>query len=540
MLARRRRLAALFATAGVLLAGCSSTIAGQPQGVPVPPATGTVVAPATDSSGSSVPPQITRPTGGESDRPSSSDSPSEPTASDPGSVVSTPATVDGAVGDPGIGDPYYPESGNGGYNVTGYDVTMTYTPETNQLEATTVVSAKVTESDRLGQFNFDLQPSMKVATVTVNDQPAAFSQQQSELVIRPNKGLSDGADLTVSVSYSGQPEAISGGTASLGDGGWYRTPSGGAVAIGEPFSASAWYPVNEHPADTATFTVTATVPSKWKVIANGVPYDGALPAAPAGYTSTRWVQDVPVASYLTTIYIDTFTTTTDKLSDGTPIINAFAPGDTEDQSLAKNTKSIIELLTKYFGPYPFSSVGGIYTDQEVAFALETATRPVYANWVDLDTVIHELAHQWYGDQVTIERWSDICINECFASYAPWLWHEAKDGADLDAYWQAQMQAAGTKDFWSSPLVDMGAGNEFTRVYDRGPLALHAVRKEMGDDKFFTLLRKWQDTYKGRNATFDDWEKMASEVAGKDMTTFIDAWFRGTTLPAEEYLHPGNL
>ena len=103
-----------------------------------------------------------------------------------------------------------------------------------------------------------------------------------------------------------------------------------------------------------------------------------------------------------------------------------------------------------------------------------------------------------------------------------------------------MEAVGTGSFWRSPLVDMGAGNEFTRVYDRGPLALHAVRKEMGDDKFFTLLRKWQDTYKGKNATFDEWETMASQVAGKDMTAFIDAWFRGMTIPAEKYLHPGGL
>jgi len=534
-------LVGLVLAAGVLIAGCSSSVAGQPQGVPSPGTTSTISEPSptgTASSQITVPSTTGAPDSGRSSTSAGAGSPSSDSA--PSSTVSAPSTVDGAVGDPGIGDPYYPESGNGGYNVTGYDITMTYTPETNQLQATTVINAKVTEAGKLGRFNFDLQKAMKVSAVTVNGKPAAFSQQDAELVITPGAGLATGADLQVSVSYAGKPEAISGGTANLGDGGWYRTPSGGAVAIGEPFSASAWYPVNEHPADTATFAVTATVPSKWKVISNGVQFDGALPVAPSGYTSTRWVQDVPIASYLTTIYIDTFTTSTDKLDDGTPIINAFAPGDSEDKSLADNTKAIIELLSSYFGPYPFKSAGGIYSDQELAFALETATRPVYANWVDLDTVVHELAHQWYGDQVTVERWSDICINECFASYAPWLWYEKTDGENLDTYWQGQMEAVGTGSFWNSPLVDMGAGNEFTRVYDRGPLALHAVRKEMGDDKFFTLLRKWQDTYKGKNATFDEWETMASQVAGKDMTAFIDAWFRGTTVPAEKYLHPGGL
>jgi aminopeptidase N len=532
---RSRRRIGLALLTGVLVAGCSSTVAGQPQGVPAPGRTATAPSGAVPSQ-ITVPGTTGTPDSGRSSTPESAGSSSTGTRSS----VGTASTVDGAVGDPGIGDPYYPQSGNGGYNVTGYDITMTYTPETNQLQATTVITAKVTEAGKLGRFNFDLQDAMKVSAVTVNEQPAAFSQQHAELVITPGAGLATDADVKVSASYAGQPAAIPGGTASLGDGGWYRTPSGGAVAIGEPFSASAWYPVNEHPADTATFRVTATVPSKWKVISNGVQFDGALPPAPSGFTSTRWVQDVPIASYLTTIYIDRFTTSTDKLADGTPIVNAFAPGDEEDKALAKNTKAIIELLSSYFGPYPFKSVGGIYSDQELAFALETATRPVYANWVDLDTVVHELAHQWYGDQVTIERWSDICINECFASYAPWLWSEKTKNADLDAYWREQMQAVGTGQFWSSPLVDMGAGNEFTRVYDRGPLALHAVRKEMGDDKFFTLLRQWQDTYKGKNATFDDWEAMASQVAGKDMTGFIDAWFRGKTIPAEQYLHPGGL
>ena len=160
---------------------------------------------------------------------------------------------------------------------------------------------------------------------------------------------------------------------------------------------------------------------------------------------------------------------------------------------------------------------------------------------NLETFVHELSHQWFGDDVTIERWSDICLNECFASYGPWLWNAEVNGEDLDATWKQQMsEVANRAAFWRSPLVDMGPGREFTRVYDRGPLALHALRAEIGDDAFFRILKEWPATFGGKNASFDDLETMVSTVAGRDMTPFMDAWFRGTTVPPEEFRYPGNL
>ncbi len=450
--------------------------------------------------------------------------------------------MDGTIGDPGIGDPYYPTSGNGGYQIDSYDLNLAYDPPTNDLQSTATLAGSVLAKDGLTQFNLDLQPNLEVAGVKVNDTAATFRQQDAELVITPSAPLPTGSALAVVVSYGGQPGLISGGTANLGDGGWYRTVSGGALAAGEPFSASTWYPVNEHPADTATFSVTATVPKKWNVISNGVQQTQGLPAAPAGHTVFRWSLKQPVASYLTTIYIDDFTFDRSRLPDGKPVVSAIAPSAAPDAAdLADSTAEIITVLEKYFGPYPFDAAGGIFTAENTGFALETATRPVYQVGVDKGTVVHELAHQWYGDDVTVQRWSDICLNECFASYAPWLWVEDTQGEDLDASWKQQMQElVKVPEFWSSPLVDMGAGQEFTRVYTRGPLALHALRKEIGDDAFFRLLREWPQMYGGKNATFEDLEKKVNELAGRDVTPFMDAWFRGTTVPAEQYRYPGDL
>lgn len=443
----------------------------------------------------------------------------------------------------GIGDPYYPDSGNGGYQVTGYDIALTYDPVSNALKATTTIAGSVTAKTRLGRFDLDLQPTMDVATVRVNGAPANFDHRGAELVITPTAGLEPGAALSVVVGYAGHPTDIPGGTAGLGDGGWYRTPSGGAIAIGEPFSASAWYPVNEHPSDPATYRVTATVPAKWSVISNGVAATTGLPVAPAGMKVFRWTQAEPVTSYESTIYIDTFSTVTTSTADGKPIVSVFAPtGDTAKyKTLAQDTARIVQVLSKHFGPYPFSAAGGIYTGQDLSFALETATRPVYANWVDTDTIVHELTHQWFGDDVVIQRWSDICLNECFASYGPWLWYQDTAKADLDAEWVSEMaDATSDPSFWSSPLVDMGPGQEFTSVYSRGPLAVHALRKEMGESAFAAFLRGWPAAHADRAVSWGDFVDYINKMAGRDLTPFINAWFSGTTVPAAQFLHPGGI
>ena len=481
--------------------------------------------------------------------------PADPTASEipgsgtpaAGSPSPSPVPVtgkpDGAIGTVGIGDPYYPRSGNGGYEVDAYDITLTYDPATDLMSAAATVSATVTRADRLGRFNLDLQPTMHVSAVSANGSPASYEHRNAELTITPARGLEPGAAFKVLITYSGRPDQIPGGTAGLGDGGWYGTPSGGAIAIGEPFSASAWYPVNEHPSDPAKFQVTATVPQKWSVISNGVPVTTGLPVTPAGTRVFRWAQTKPVTSYATTIYIDTFTTVTDTTVDGKPIISAFSPGPgvAKYKKLAAGTRRILQVLSKHFGPYPFESAGGIYTGQNLSFALETATRPVYADWVDTDTIVHELTHQWFGDDAVVERWSDICLAECFASYGPWLWHQDVDHADLDAQWVSEMsQLAGDPHFWSSPLVDMGPGNEFTSVYSRGPLAVHALRKELGEKAFANLLSGWTTAYGGKAASFDDFLAYVNTTAGRNLTAFIDAWFKGKTVPGAQFRHPGGL
>lgn len=465
------------------------------------------------------------------------------TSADETTPVTPPPDVqpDGALGAETAGDPYYPDAGNGGYDVTAYRIALQFDPATKRLAAATTIDATVTEPSRLGRFSFDLQPTMTVASVTVDGTAAGFAQQGAKLRVTPVTGLATGAATSVVVTYGGTPTPISGGTAGIADGGWYTLDSGGAVVIGEPFSASAWYPVNEVPTDRATFAVTAEVPDGWKVISNGLPVTDGLPAPADGDAVFGWAEKSEMASYLSMIYIDTFTQTQDTTTGGLPIINAFAKGREADATVADRTGEYVDFLASKFGPYPFDSTGGIYLADSFGFALETQTRPIYSVGMgDPGTVVHELAHQWFGDDVTVARWADICLNECFASYASWLWQE-HNGTDLDAQYRQTLAFLGAQPtFWSSPLYDMGAGNEFGSVYTRGPLALHALRHQIGDEKFDELLLSWIEANSGKSATWADFETLVNTIAGTDETAFMQAWFHSTTVPPAEFLYPGTL
>jgi len=472
--------------------------------------------------------------------------PSSVPASSTADYYADPTTTDGfgSVGPSGIGDPQYPLAGNGGYEVGSYDIDLSYEPESNKLQSTAHLAGTVISAAGLSQFNLDLQPTMKVSAVTVSGLSAEFAHEGSELVITPTVPLEPQAAFTVDISYAGQPKVVRGSREGAPDGGWYRTDSGGAFAAGEPVSASAWYPVNEHPADTASFAVTATVPNKWQVISNGLRQSHDLPDAGPDNAVFRWKLDQPIASYQTTIYIDEFTVVEDTLPDGKPIVSAVGPGVQADRVSVGRIKNVIEVLSGYFGPYPFPAAGGIFTGpSSTDIDLETATRPIYSGdrLSGIDIVVHESAHQWYGNSVTIKRWGDICINECVASYAPWLWKEQVDTSDIDALWKQQMRrAVDDSGFWRSPLVDMPAGQEFTSVYNRGPLAMHALRKVMGENAFMSLLNRWPTDFGGKHASFDDFETYASMVADQDLGPFIDAWFRGSTVPPLDVRYPGDL
>lgn len=464
--------------------------------------------------------------GGDEPRTAPSQRPST-TATGESSGAQQPSPQPGASG---IGDPYYPNAGNGGYDAQGYDVSVRYDPDSGVLHGDTTMTARARKP--LSRFNLDLR-GMTVESVRVDGTRARFARRGAhELVVTPAQPTAGDAQFRVRVRYHGTPERTD---SDLGSNGWHRTPSGGAFALGEPPSASFWYPSNDHPRDKATFRLTARVPQGWTAVSIG---RAERTSTRDGWTTSRWVEPEPVAGYLTTVAIDRFDVTRSELDDGTPMLNAFAPGSDDLRPQARRTGEVVRFLESRFGPYPASTTGGIYLGADTGYALETQGRPTYDAGAELSTIVHELAHQWYGNEVSVNSWADICLNECLASYAQWLWTEGKEDVDLDARYR-EIVGSASEDFWAPRLYDMGAGNEFQGVYDKGILAMHALRRQLGEKAFWTMMRTWPREHREGNASWPEFERLAERVSGQDLDGFFAAWFHHGGRPGE-HLYPGSL
>jgi hypothetical protein len=196
----------------------------------------------------------------------------------------------------GIGDPYFPLDGNGGYNVRHYLLDVTYNPRTNVLNGVTTIRARATQN--LSRFNLDFD-GLRVLSITVDGRPASWSRNRGELRVTPARGIFDTRFFTVVVRYRGVPQTIED---VFGTSGFLHTDDG-TVVIGQPHVASYWYPVNDHPSDKATYRFKITVPNGLEAIANGA-LQNRFTAG--GWTTWTWQAREPMASYLTTATIGQF------------------------------------------------------------------------------------------------------------------------------------------------------------------------------------------------------------------------------------------
>ncbi|GIE33395.1 peptidase [Actinoplanes italicus] len=427
----------------------------------------------------------------------------------------------------GAGDPYFPKYGNGGYDVGGYDLALRYDPSSGRLEGTATLTATATHD--LSRFNLDLA-GLSATEVTVDGAAAKATAEGAELIVTPAAGIPSGRGFTVVVTYGGTPTPTKNDT--LGTSGWLRDGSSGAIALGQPESASTWFPVNDHPSDKATLKLAMTVPDGVEAIANGVP---GKHDTKDGWTTWRWTEESPMASYLSTVVIGQYRIT-ESVHAGRPMVIAvpqsMPASDPAVKSLAK-TGEITDFLETQFGPYPFKANGGVVVEEEkIRYALETQSRPVYGNLFffggeNTGVVAHELAHQWFGDSVALARWQDIWLNEGFATYAEWLWSE-HDGDDTA---QEIFDRTYASFNWNEAPGDPTPRRLFgSAVYQRGGMTVHALRKTMGDDAFFKLVKSWTAEHRDGNVTTDQFITAASSAAGRDLAPFFKAWLTDPTKP----------
>jgi aminopeptidase N len=419
------------------------------------------------------------------------------------------------VGSAGIGDKYFPKLGNGGYDVKHYDVVMTITPATNTVDAE--ITIRLNARTALKSFDLDFV-GPEISSLTLDGEEASFSRHGQELRISPPQNVGVGAH-EVTVDYSGTPPTVTDPDGSSE--GWVATPDGSA-ALGEPKGTMAWLPCNNHPTDKATYRFELTVPNSHVAIANGKLVSQVSGVPNSTFT---WRQTEPMASYLATVDTGVFNLEQTTYA-GIPAWNAVDPTLAADTNLSP-MEDILTFESDTFGKYPWAATGAIVDLNSIlGYSLETQTRPYYPIPPDDILLTHELAHQWFGDSVSVHRWKNIWLNEGFATFAEWLWTEHNGGdttkQTFDDYY-ATPKSEHT--FWNPPPARPGSGAKLfdNTVYTRGGMTLEVLRERIGDADFFKLLKTWVKKHSGGDASTEQFIALAVKVSGEDVRGLLHKW-----------------
>jgi aminopeptidase N len=449
------------------------------------------------------------------------------------------AAVPSVAGSPGSGDPFFPFAGNGGYDVRDYSLELDYDQPQNFLAGHAVIRARTTE--KLHRFNLDLRDFYAVSSVEVNGRPATFTHEGQELSISPRKELKRGEGFRVAVAYAGEPEEIIDPDGSSE--GWIPTDDG-AFVVNEPVGSPGWYPVNDTPRDKARYDITVTVPAGQTVMANG---ELISQRTSGGKTTWRWRERDPMAPYLATATNGPFLTEFYE-ANGLPMYDAVDPDTRTSRTAPPNPAlaferldaqpEIIEFFSELYGRYPFTTGGGIIDwAPDVGYALESQTRANYHRIPGPSTVVHEIAHQWFGNAVTLAYWPDIWLNEGFATWSEWIYDERHGGDPAQAVYEdlcdtPEDSPAGQDLWFPAPAALNGPEELFhTPVYDRGAMTLQALRTEVGDETFFRILRSWYADNRYGNVTTADFIALAERRSRRQLDALFHEWLYEEGRPA---------
>ncbi|SEN14844.1 M1 family metallopeptidase [Actinacidiphila rubida] len=432
-------------------------------------------------------------------------------------------------------DPYFPAQGDTRYGVHRYELALDYRPAANRLRGTARLSA-VAGGATLREFALDLA-DFRLQRVVVDGRPAHYAHRAGRLRVRPAKAVEAGAAFTVEVHYTGNPQPV---TSQWGGLGWEELTDGALVAS-QPVGASSWYPCNDRPADKATYQISVTTPSVYTVVVSG-----RLLSRTTRASSTTWVyeQTAPTSTYLVSVSIGRYEAV--QLVGGGSV---FAPRRPVRQTgyvpsrlrrefavdFGRQTR-MMDFFEDVFGPYPFDEYAVVVADEELDVPVEAQGLATFgANHLggrrhSERLVAHELAHQWFGNSLSIGDWRHIWLNEGFAKYAEWLWSEHSGGP------RAATHAANAHEHLARlpqnlTLGDPGRRLMFDdRLYQRGGLAVHALRLTLGEGAFFRMLKGWTAVHRHGVVTTAGLTAHAAQYTARPVAPVLDAWVHRAALP----------
>lgn len=469
-----------------------------------------------------------------------------------GSLAAPPAPP--SPGAQSIGDSLFPTLGNGGYDALAYDFNLTFGADpAGPVKSTVTVAATATQA--LSSFSLDYAGTGS-GGVWVNGQPAKVVRTADKLVITPRKALPAKLPFVVSLTgYVTGPRAYdpedSTSTA------FFAGATGTAVAA-QPAYAHYAFPVNDHPIDKAVYTFRITAPATQKAVANGALLGKQTKQ---GQTTWTYLQRQPLAAELIQLAVGNYDVVDRGRLAGVKVRDVIPPSlkPRVDPAFAK-VGDHLSFVQGKLGKYPFDVYGSLLVDDNIGFALETQTLSIYgpewfidpetgednpAAWWE-PTMVHELAHQWWGDSVSPTDWSDIWVNEGHATWYEALFAQREEDASPGYF----NEYIGLSSFDEMAEVIYSLGDRYRAAYGPvgmplsgadedvfsrnsyygGFLVLYALRQEIGTAKFEKLEREYVTKYAGQSRGTADYIALASKIAGRDLGPFLKSWLYETTTP----------
>jgi aminopeptidase N len=433
------------------------------------------------------------------------------------------------LGDRADADDYVPGHGDMTYDVTHYDLQVTYAVNGNRLKGlATLTLVALQELDRL---RLDLH-ALDVDRVLVGGKPVKYSRKRDQLTVRLAEPVATGHELQVTVRYAGNPRPAR--KRHLGSAGWEELTDGVIVA-GQPHGASSWFPCNDRPSNKARYRITVTTSSDYSVIANGV-----LVHRRKDSRTTTWVYDQsePMATYLATVQIGRYEDV--EIKDAVVPLRIAAPKELVGRlhGAFGQQAEMLACFVEMFGDYPFDGYRVVVTEDDLEIPLESqglstfGSNHLRGDWETVRLVAHELSHQWFGNSLTVGAWKDIWLHEGFACYSEWLWSERSGDRSAaehaDEHWK-RLHGLDQDLVLSDPGPDLMFDD---RVYKRGALFLQALRTTVGDDRFFATVAAWVASNAYGTVDTDHFvEFFASRTGSAAVRPLARTWLNQPRLPA---------
>ncbi|SDM75368.1 M1 family metallopeptidase [Allokutzneria albata] len=433
----------------------------------------------------------------------------------------------------GLGDPIFPADGDTGYRVTRYALDFAWQAPKRPFDATTTVEAEATQA--LSSFTLDFAGN-QLREVTVDGAAATTKRSGDKLTVTPAKALAANQRFTATIRYTADPTLQRRRSDAISVYGWIPTTDG-TVVYPQPNGARLIFPNNDHPSQKAPIAITVSTPAGITAVATGTLKSRTEIAG----NRVRWSYDSPqpVATQLVGLAIGEFTVTDGTGPNGLPLRDA-VPTDLASQveKYRTRTPGHLEWMERRVGKYPFDTYGIVVAHTDLGVALETQTLSMFPE-DDLTgsevaaekDMIHELAHQWFGNSVTVRQWSDLWLSEGHARFYERVYAAEKGWENLD---QKMREIYAQHDSWRSTYGPPAKPTEpklFSRmVYDGSALVVYALRQKVGAATFEKIQRAWVAQYRDKAASTADFIALASREAGTDLTAFLRSWLYDAKTP----------